>query len=131
MLTRNLDTKHGLCSCTRLVLINLNDHVIYANIITGSYKGDRAYIPRIKLLSAPTDFPFSFSRRQFPIHLAFTMTTNKSQGQTFNSIGIYLPNPVFTHGQLYHFDYVSVLAKQSSAIILPREHEKKKVTLKM
>ena len=29
------------------------------------------------------------------------MTINKSQGQEFNSVGIYLPLPVFSHGQLY------------------------------
>jgi hypothetical protein len=29
------------------------------------------------------------------------MTINKSQGQTFQEIAIYLPAPVFAHGQLY------------------------------
>jgi hypothetical protein len=29
------------------------------------------------------------------------MTINKSQGQTFERDGIYLPQPVFSHGQLY------------------------------
>ena len=29
------------------------------------------------------------------------MTINKSQGQTLSSVGIYLKQPVFTHGQLY------------------------------
>lgn len=29
------------------------------------------------------------------------MTINKAQGQTIKFVGIYLPQPVFTHGQLY------------------------------
>jgi len=32
---------------------------------------------------------------------AFVMTINKAQGQTLKMIGIFLPKPVFTHGQLY------------------------------
>ena len=37
----------------------------------------------------------------FPTILAFAMTINKSQGQTFDWVDIYLPQPVFSHGQLY------------------------------
>jgi ATP-dependent exoDNAse (exonuclease V) alpha subunit len=29
------------------------------------------------------------------------MTVNKAQGQTFDRLGIFLPDPVFSHGQLY------------------------------
>ena len=29
------------------------------------------------------------------------MTINKAQGQTFKKIGLYLSQPVFSHGQLY------------------------------
>jgi len=46
-------------------------------------------------------YPFTFRRRQFPVKLAFAMTINKSQGQTFDKIAIDLRKDVFSHGQLY------------------------------
>jgi hypothetical protein len=40
-------------------------------------------------------------RRQFHIRLAFSMNINKPHGQTFDKVCLYLPKPVFNHGQLY------------------------------
>ena len=48
-----------------------------------------------------SDLPFTLKRVQFPVLPAFAVTINKSQGQTFDRVGIYLPKPVFSHGQLY------------------------------
>jgi len=39
-------------------------------------------IPRIMLKPKQGEFPFDWSRRQFPVRLAFATTINKSQGQT-------------------------------------------------
>ncbi len=42
-----------------------------------------------------------FTRQQFPVRSCFAMTINKAQGQTLDHVGILLPEPCFTHGQLY------------------------------
>jgi ATP-dependent exoDNAse (exonuclease V) alpha subunit len=46
-------------------------------------------------------WPFTLQRRQFPLQLAFAMSIKKAQVETMKTVGIYLPKPVFTHGQLY------------------------------
>lgn len=58
-------------------------------------------IPRIDLTCKDSTLPFELQRRQFPIIPAYAVTINKSQGQTFEYVGINLQNPVFSHGQLY------------------------------
>lgn len=42
-----------------------------------------------------------FRRTQFPIRLCFVMTVYKAQGQTLDSVGLYLREPVLSHGQLH------------------------------
>jgi hypothetical protein len=101
MLLRNLNQICGLCNGTRLIITKLFDRLIEAKILTGNNVGHKFFIPRIVLTATENKWPFLFKRRQFPIRPCYAMTINKSQGQSLNQVGIYLSEPVFTHGQLY------------------------------
>ena len=129
MLLRNLHATRGLCNGTRLIVTAVKKNVLICTILTGRKEriGTTVIIPRIKLHSAKGELPCTLTRLQFPVRVAFGMTMcaaprlepcsrrashqrsrsfrpcgrNKSQGQTLPFVGLYLPRPVFGHGQLY------------------------------
>uniref|UniRef100_A0A0L8GK72 DNA helicase Pif1-like 2B domain-containing protein n=2 Tax=Octopus bimaculoides TaxID=37653 RepID=A0A0L8GK72_OCTBM len=101
MLARNLSISQGLCNGTRMKVQRLHEHCVEASLVTGSNRGRTVLISRIKLSPSDANIPFTLNRLQFPLQLAYSMTINKTQGQTFGKGGIHLPQPVFSHGHLY------------------------------
>ena len=81
---RNLDPKNSLLNGTRLVLRGLQQNFIDAEIITGSKKGERVFIPRLRLEPSESSLPFKMQRCQFPVILAFVLTINNALGQSFD-----------------------------------------------
>ena len=101
MLVRNINTSVGLCNGTRMSVERLGETTITCKVLTGPMKAKSIFLPQMTLIPSDTRLPFAFQRKQFPIIPSFAMTINKSQGQSFNFVGVDLEDQVFSHGQLY------------------------------
>ncbi|VDK71531.1 unnamed protein product [Cylicostephanus goldi] len=100
MLLRNLDVSAQLCNGTRLVVLSIigEGKLLHCKNLTN---GEDAFIHRMNLDYANEKTGVCFCRFQFPVRLAFCMTINKSQGQTFDKVGVILRTPSFAHGSTY------------------------------
>ena len=127
MLMRNISIADGLVNGTRLIVLphRLSKFVLYCKVITGAASGQMVFIPRIFVEPSEANLPFVFKRRQFPVKLCFAMTINKSQGQGFNVVTVYLPRPVFSHGQLFVAASRLANAKGLRFLIIPTQSQGK------
>jgi hypothetical protein len=79
----------------------MSPHVLEIWLIGGEHSGKKAFIPCISISPSVEQIGFAMKHQQFPVRLAFSMTINKSQGQSVDHIGLDLRTDVFPHGQLY------------------------------
>ncbi|MBW0537276.1 hypothetical protein O181_076991 [Austropuccinia psidii MF-1] len=102
ILLRNLNIAKGLCNGTTLLVCEIRPHVLVCTFISGWNKGNTGLLRKIKLHHEEDKRDgFCFSRYQFVIELAYAITINKAQGQSFKHVGVYLSTDVFSHGQMY------------------------------
>ena len=120
---RNLAPSTGITNGTRMVVLDLGPKFLKVKLLTGNKAGSVHFLTKLGM--SPSDkkaIPdeIAFTRYQFPIKPAFAMTI-KSQGLSFEKVGIYLERPVFTHGQTYVG--ISRVGSMDSAIIYQPSRE--------
>ena len=84
-----------------MIVVTLGQRVTEVEITSGVDKENHILIPHITIAPSDTELPFTLKCHQFPIPPCFAMSTNKAKGQTLQFVGIYLPDHVFTDGQMY------------------------------
>ena len=120
MLMRNVHRDLGLVNGARLIVRDFRQRCVSCEIACGVHKGRRVFIPRMVFVSdEESGLSFTLRRRQLPLRLAFAMTVNKSQGQTLRRVGLYLPNDLFSHGQLYVA--LSRVSSEDSIVVLAKK----------
>jgi ATP-dependent DNA helicase PIF1 len=96
-LLRNPDNKRGLCNGSRATVMSMSNRVLQVRLLGGDHDGEIAFkfiptggFPRITLSPSirGVQFTVHLKRRQFPLQLAFTMTINRSQGQSVEHVAV-------------------------------------------
>ena len=99
MTIRNLS--QDIANGTKLIITNMHEHIIEAEIINGPGQGKIIAIPRITFIEPLQKEGTTLRRKQYPIKHAYALTIDKSQGQSLERVGVDLETECFAHGQLY------------------------------
>lgn len=96
MFLRNLDAISEHCSGEYCSIVSFHDHVVEAEIASDLYAVSTLLKLRIPHVSQEMKFLFTFTRKQFPMKPTFALTFDKTQGQSFEQIGMYIPTQFFS-----------------------------------
>jgi hypothetical protein len=90
----------GLATNSRVRILRISEKLITAETVEDYPRV--VFIPRIRFkFSLKYGTSFKMLRTQFPLRLAYSMTYNKGQGQTFHKTLLDITTPPFAHGHLY------------------------------
>ena len=101
IILRNLSVRDGLQNNARVRITNISKYKIRVQTVEDRPRSST--LPRIMFqFKLPFMQSYTISRLQFPLRLAYSLTMNKSQGQTISGrMLLDLTQPSFTHGHLY------------------------------
>ncbi|XP_026396252.1 ATP-dependent DNA helicase RRM3-like [Papaver somniferum] len=98
MLLRNVSDKNDTC----LIIKKLFPNCVDAVILSENSAGKIVFLHRMPMSPLENlEMPFKMILKQFPTRMCFAFTINKAQGKTIENTGIYLPEHVPSHGQVY------------------------------
>ncbi|KAG7560490.1 DNA helicase Pif1-like [Arabidopsis thaliana x Arabidopsis arenosa] len=129
MLLADVDPSRGLCTGTRLQILQLGDSMLVARVATSqrSPRPQELLIEKMHMFSGKGFFT-PMRRTQYPFTLAFAMTIDQSRGQTFSKVGLYLPKQVvFPPGQRYLAISKVKAATGLTQVLITEEGEKPQV----
>ena len=75
MILRSISAERGLCNGTRVTILNIGEFLLKVKL---PGVDDRIeVIPRFTLSTLENEYPFTLTRKQFPVRPSFAMTINK------------------------------------------------------
>ena len=108
---------------TYLIVRACLQYNIQVEIVKGLRRRCDVLLPHINLTCPDTRaLSIPFVRLQYPLRLAFALTSHRSQGQSFDRVGILFHDLVFANRQLYISLFrATPMVFESSLVSMPRE----------
>jgi hypothetical protein len=99
MCMQNIDVPNGLANGAMMVVTRVDSDIVWCLV------NNRHGIVELPIIPTAFDFDnnngFTFTRTQLPLRIAFAVTNHRSQGGTYDTVGVHSLHPVWYHGGLF------------------------------